>query len=370
MKISFAETEPGQEEFFEKELKTHRLEFCTTAADCAPDTEALSIFTESKIDEKFLDQHPDLRLIATRSTTFDHIRLDACARRGVAVCNVGSSYGDNTVPEHIFALILAICRKLRSARDVVEGRNFSYESLRGIELNGKTLGVVGTGRIGQQVLRLAKAFGMKLLGTDSHPDPEAAARLDFRYVTFSRMLRLADFVSINVPLTSATYHLFNRKSFAKCRRGLILINTARGPIIESEALIEALDSGIISGAGLDVLEDERVMRKKAAHILTEQILERLRDSFAPVEPLANDPQRISEVRRLMHNSALMAHPHVIVTPHIAFNSFEAVARINRTTVDNIKAFLSGKPRNMVAPQQPKPRASRRKPAKPAKELMD
>jgi len=354
MKISFAETEPGQEDFFEKELKSHQLEFCP-AADCAPDTEALSIFIESKIGDDFLDAHPALRLIVTRSTTYDHIALDACARRGVAVCNMGASYGDHTVSEHIFALILAICRKLRLAMHVIEGRDFSYEALRGIELNGKTLGVVGTGRIGRQVLRLAKAFGMETLGCDSDPDAGAALSLGFRYVTFPRMLRLADFVSINVPLTSSTYHLFNRESFAKCRRGLILINTARGPIIDSEALIEALDSGIIAGAGLDVLEDERVMRKKAAHILTEQIIERLRGPFAPVEPLANDPQRISDVRRLMHNSALLAHPHVIVTPHIAFNSFEAIARINRATVDNINGFLAGKPRNLVGPKQRAPR---------------
>jgi len=363
MKISFIETEPGEEEFFEKELKGHQIEFCGAAADCAPDTEALSIFIESKIDEPFLAAHPALRLIVTRSTTYDHIQLDACARHRVAVCHVGGSYGDNTVPEHIFALILAICRKLRTAMDVVAGHSFSYEALRGIELNGKTLGVVGTGRIGRQVLRLAKAFGMETLGTDSHRDLEAAAGLGFRYVSFSRMLKLADFVSINVPLTASTYHLFNRESFAKCRRGLILINTARGPIIDSEALIEALNSGIIAGAGLDVLEDERVMRKKAAHILTEQILERLHDSFAPVEPLANDPRRISEVRRLMHNSTLLGHPNVLVTPHIAFNSFEAIARIDRITVENIRAFISGTPQNLL---EIKPRASlaaRRKMAK-------
>jgi D-lactate dehydrogenase len=260
---------------------------------------------------------------------------------------VGASFGDNTVPEHIFLLILAICRKLRPAMEVATGRAFSYEALRGMELNGKTLGVVGTGRIGRQVLRLAKAFGMETLGTDSHRDAECASSLGFRYVSFLQMLRRADVVSINVPLTPSTYHLFNRESFAKCRRGLILINTARGPIIDSEALIEALDSGIIAGAGLDVLEDERVMRKKAANILTEQIIQRLRGPFAPLEPLENDPSRISEVRSLMHNSTLVGHPNVLVTPHIAFNSFESIARINRTTVDNINAFLAGKPQNLV-----------------------
>jgi len=332
MKISLAETQPAEADFFEKELKGHDLELCDVVGDASPDTEVLSIFINSKIDAQFLAEHPALRLIATRSTTYDHIDLRACALRRIAVCSVGGSYGDHTVPEHIFALILALCRKLRPAMEVVAGRSFSYEALRGIELNGKTLGVIGTGRIGRQVLRLAKAFGMETLGTDSHRDPEAAAALGFRYVSFSRMLQLADFVSINVPLTPSTYHLFNRETFAKCRPGMILINTARGPMIDSEALIEALDSGIIAGAGLDVLEDERVMRKKAAHIL-------------------------SEVSSIMHNSTLMGHPNVIVTPHIAFNSHEAIARINRITIDNIAAFLRGEPRNLISLARP----TRRKP---------
>jgi D-lactate dehydrogenase len=359
MKIAFSETEPAEEEYFEKELRGHRIEYCDGAADCAPDTEVLSVFINSKIDARFLAQHPALRLIATRSTTHDHIQLDACARRGVTVCCVGS-YGDNTVPEHVFALILAICRKLRLAMEVTGGQRFSYEELRGYELNGKTLAVVGTGRIGRQVLRLAKAFGMETIGSDSNPDPEAAESLGFRYVGFARMLRMADFISINVPLNSATYHLFNREAFAKCRRGMVLINTARGAIIDTEALIEALDAGIVSGAGLDVLEDERVMRKRAAHILTEQILERLHDGFVPLEPMGNDPLRISEVRRLMHNSTLLNHPNVIVTPHIAFNSHEALGRINRCTVQNINAYLSGAPQNLVTTGVAKPTAPKKK----------
>jgi len=362
MNIAFVETGPADERFFEKELEAHRLEFCDAAGDCAMDTEALSIFINSKIDAGFLAEHPEVRLIATRSTTYDHIDLKACAARGVAVSSVGS-YGDHTVPEHVFALLLAIFRKLRQAMDVAAGRSFSYEQLRSVELHGKTLGVIGTGRIGRQVLRLAKAFGMETIGSDNRPDREAAASLGFRYVSFARMLELADIISINVPLTPLTFHLFNGGTFAKCRRGMILINTARGAIIDSEALIDALDTGIIAGAGLDVLEDERVMRKKATHILAEQILEHIHDSFAAVEPLGTDPSRISEVRRLMHNSTLVAHPNVIVTPHIAFNSYEAIARINRITVDNIQSYLSGASQNLVGPKARTPRVSRRKPKK-------
>jgi D-lactate dehydrogenase len=253
------------------------------------------------------------------------------------------------VPEHIFALILALSRKLRPAMEVMAGKSFSYEALRGMEIAGKTLGVVGTGRIGRQVLRLAKAFDMQTIGYDSHPDPAAAVELGFEYVTFPEMLEQADIVSINVPLTQNTYHMFNRETFAKCKRGMILINTARGRIIESAALIEALESGIIAGAGLDVLEDERLMRKRAAYILTEQIVAHLHGAgdFVPIEPLRHNAQRVSEVRSIIQSSTLLSHPNVIVTPHVAFNSHEALERINRITVENIRGFAKGAMPNTV-----------------------
>ena len=359
MKIALAETETAEVEFFEKELGQHELEFCESADDCSEDIDGLSIFINSKIDARFLAARPNLKLIVTRSTTYDHVDLEACGQHGVLVSHVGGSYGDHTVPEHIFALMLALARKLRPAlMEVVSGHSFSYEALRGVELHGRTLGVIGTGRIGRQVLKLAKAFGMETIGYDSRPDRALESDLGFKYVSFAKMLKLADFVSINVPLTPATYHLFNRDTFAKCRRGMTIINTARGPIIESESLVEALDSGIIAGAGLDVLEDERIMRKRAAHILTEQILAHLHESFAPVEPLGHNARRISEVKTIMHNNALVSHPNVIVTPHIAFNSVEAMDRINRITVENIKAFIAGTPQNLITAPPSAPRRKR------------
>ena len=359
MQIVFVETGPIENEFFGNEFG--EVTVCENLEYCPEDAEVLCISVASKIDAAFLAAHRKLRLIATRSTTCDHINLKACADRLIAVCNVGAGYGDHTVAEHVFALLLALSRRLRPAMEAMNGRMFSYESLRGAELHGRTLGVIGTGRIGRQVLRLGKAFGMHIAGCDTHRDAAAAAEIGFRYVTFQRLLKLADFISVNVPLTRSTYHLFNHEAFAKCRHGLILVNTARGPVIDSEALVEALDSGIVAGAGLDVLEDERVMRKRADHILTDQIVAHLREEFPPVEPLPLNVDRVSEVRSLLHHSALLGHPNVIVTPHIAFNSYEAVARINRTTAENIHAFLSGKPQNLVGP--PKRSAIPRKPAR-------
>ncbi len=346
MKICFVAIEEADGEFFDAEFRDADLQFCRGLDDVESDVEALSVFITSKIDARFLDAHPKLKLIATRSTTHDHIDLDACGQRNVQVCGVGS-YGDHTVTEHTFALILALCRRLRKAMENKSNQAFSYESLRSIELHGKTFATFGAGRIGRQTLRLAGAFGMKLLACDLHPDGRLAREIGFEYVDFDELLRRADIISLNTPLTPETFHLFNRDTFAKCRRGVIIINTARGRLIDSAALIEALDAGIVGGAGLDVIEDERVMRRNASQIISDQIVEHLRDSFGPIEPLRQGAERIREVQRLMENSALLTHANVVFTPHIAFNSVEAIARINRETADNIKAFAAGAPRNIV-----------------------
>lgn len=347
MKLCFVDIEPPERVFFEKEFPDEELNFCRDLEEAPEDTEVLSVFIESKINARFLDRHPALKFIATRSTTFDHIDLAECERRSITVGTVGS-YGDHTVAEHIFGLLLVVTRRLREAMQVDPSRPFSYQVLRSTELNGKTFGAIGAGRIGRQTLRLAKAFGMDTLAADPLPDPEAAAQIGFTYVTLDELLRRSHFISLNLPLTPDSHHLLNRETLARCRPGVIIINTARGAIIDTEALIEALDAGIVGGAGLDVLEDERVMRKSASHILTGEIMKRLQHGFGDLEPLPQDPDRVNAVRKLMHNSDLLAHPHVVFTPHIAFNSAEALDRINRTTAESIHAFIAGEtPQNLV-----------------------
>jgi len=159
-------------------------------------------------------------------------------------------------------------------------------------------------------------------------------------VSFDELLARSHVISLNLPLTTASFHLFNRETFAKCRRGVMIINTARGRLIDTRALVEALDAGIVSAAGLDVLEDERVMRRKATSIISEQIVEHLHDSFSPIEPLIPNSNRAEEVRLIIENSELLDRPNVVFTPHIAFNSMEAIARINRATANHIKNFLA------------------------------
>lgn len=339
MKIGFLEIEPAEAAVFEAAFPEEELEQYEQLSDVPAEVEVLSIFIHSKIDAGFLAAHPALKFIATRSTTTEHIDLEACARRGIAVRNV-PSYGDYTVTEHTFALILALARRLRQAMASQNFGSFSLESFRSMELHGKTLGSVGAGRIGRQTLRLGKAFGMETLVCEIQPDPEAAAAYGFQYVDFPTLLSRSHIISINVPLTPETFHLFDRDTFSKCRRGVLLINTARGRIIDSEALIDALDAGIVGGAGLDVLEDERVMHKSAGQIITSQIIEHLQSFGGSREPRAADPVRVREVARLMHNSALLSHPHVVFTPHVAFNSSEAIDRINRATIENIRAFAA------------------------------
>jgi D-lactate dehydrogenase len=346
MKLCFVDLEPLGREFFAEAFPSEEIWFGESLDEVPEEAEAVSVFIGSRITRQFLERHPAVKLIATRSTTTDHIDLRECAARGVTVRTV-ESYGDHTVTEHTFALLLMLTRRMREATSSDSRHSFSYEALRSTELHGKTLGVIGTGRIGRQTLRLGKAFGMETIGMDLSPDPAVAAEIGFRYVDLEELLRSSHVISLHVPLTVQTFHLFNRETFSQCRRGAFLINTARGALIETQALAEALDAGILGGAGLDVLEDERVFRRKASNIISEQIIERLHVSYAPIEPLVPSAERADEVRRLMRNSELLSRPNVVCTAHIAFNSVEAIARINRATAQNIETFFAARASNGI-----------------------
>jgi len=342
MRIYFTETEPSEQEFFRRELEEHDLSFVASLAEVGEDAEILSPFIYSRVSAEFLETHPRLRLVASRSSGHDHINLLACRERGVSV-SIVPSYGDNTVAEHTFALLLAVSRRLRLSMNTHEGNHFTYETLRGFDLKGRTLGVIGSGRIGLHVIRIARAFGMRVLAYDLNPNRFMSEILGFEYHPLDALLENADILTLHIPLMAGTYHLLNRETLARCRRGVIVINTARGALIDTEALIEALETGQVGGAGLDVLEEEQVLHKESLHIISEQIVRRLQSGVAPEELRASDPERVGELQRLMRNAKLIARPDVVFTPHTAFNSLEAVARINRTTLGNIRAFLEGHP---------------------------
>jgi D-lactate dehydrogenase len=345
-RIVFVETEASEQEWLTGAMTEHQLSFAPDLDNVAGDAQILSVFLNSTINGELLDRHSSIELITTRSTTTEHIDVAECGRRGVTVSNV-TTYGEHTVAEHTFALMLGLSRKLREAMGVSRETAFSYEQLRGSDLRGKTLGVVGAGHIGQHVIRMAKAFGLEPVVYDIETNTDLARDLGFSYVGFEELLASADIITLHAPLTAETYHLFDRQAFAKCRPGVLIINTARGRLIETVALVEALDSGIVGGAGLDVLEDERVMRRATNRVIGDQIIERLHSDFAPRELRAHDNSRIKELHDLMLHHNLLERSNVLFTPHIAFNSMEAVERILVATVENIRAFVAGAPINVV-----------------------
>ena len=294
-----------------------------------PAATVLCTFIEAHIGEAELSRFPALKLIATRSTGYDHIDLQAAATRGVVVTNV-PFYGENTVAEFAFALLLALSRRIIDADERVRQTGiFSHEGLRGFDLAGKTIGVIGTGHIGAHVIRMAKGFGMKVVGFDVYPNAELSHTLDFSYASLPELLATSDIVTLHVPYNEKTNHLINRKNIKKIKKGAFLINTARGAVVETQALIEALQSGILAGAGLDVLEEEGHLADEAA-LLT--------------SPHPNE----SGLKMVLENHYLISHPRVIVTPHLAFNTTEAVERILETTIGNIENFKASSPTNVVA----------------------
>jgi D-lactate dehydrogenase len=222
---------------------------------------------------------------------------------------------------------------------------FSYAATRGFDLAGKTLGIVGMGRIGQRVAELAHAFQMSVLAFDiDHPDGLEKS-LDFKYVPLEELLRGSDIVSLHTPLTAGTYHILNRETLAMCRKGVYIVNTARGSLIDTHALREALDSGQVDGAGLDVLQDERVMRRPVSDIIAADIVQHLRSDALAYD--ARDADRVRQLEELMLGDAVLSRSNVVFTPHVAFNSVEAVARVQETTIESIMAFTKGQPVNIV-----------------------
>jgi D-lactate dehydrogenase len=290
------------------------------------DAEIVSPFIYSKLTAERLAKLPKLKMVATRSTGFDHIDMAECARRGITVCNV-PFYGENTVAEHTFALILALSRKVHEAFVRVRAGNFSLEGLRGFDLKDKTIGVVGAGRIGLHVIRIARGFGMKVLAFDVKRDNFWAEVLGFEYAELDDLLGRSDIITLHAPYNRHTHHLINRDNIHKFKRGAILINTARGGLVNTDALLKGLDDGILAGAGLDVLEGEEAIYEESA--------------------LLGDATNPEKLRTAIQNHVILKKPNVVFTPHNAFNSQEALERILDTTAENIAAFAAGAAKNVV-----------------------
>jgi D-lactate dehydrogenase len=253
-----------------------------------------------------LDACPRLKLIVTRSAGYDHIDLEAAQARGVVVCNV-PDYGAHMIAEHAFGLMLAVARNIcRGHERYRRLQRFDDTGLGGVELYGKTLGVIGTGRIGRHSIRIGTGFGMYVLAYDVVPDEALASEMGFQYRPMDEVLANADFVTLHVPLIEATRHLIDAEALAGIKPGAILVNTSRGGVVDTQALKEALASGRLRGAGLDVLEDERTV---------------------------------------YHD---FGQANVVVTPHLGWHTEEARDRIMQISLQNVRAWMAGDPVHRVA----------------------
>jgi len=341
MKIVFVETEEDERPSFAESLAGHEIGFVDDIADVPRDAEIVSVFINSRVGSEFFRRHPKVRLVASRSSSTDHLDVKAAARRGVVLTHV-PDYGAATVAEHTFALILGVTRRLRHCLDTRNRGRGVTERLRGLELRGKTLGAVGTGRVGRMVLSIGRAFGMDCLAFDMEPDAQLAEKTGFQYVSLDKLLRCSDIVTLHVPLNPQTRHMLSAKRLARGKPGFILINTARGALVDIDALLAGLNSGRVGGVGLDVLEDDTVLRNDASRIIGEQIVQKIHATSTPGgDPLRRE-KRLRELEGIMRNRRLLAHENVFFTPHVGFNSIEAIERINLGTVQSIRDFLAGR----------------------------
>ena len=330
--VAFFEIEDWEKEYLKE--RTPDASFLFTDKKVQEETneemfqaEILSPFIYSELSKENLEKFPNLKMIATRSTGFDHIDLDYCKEKGIIVCNV-PSYGAHAVAEHTFALLLAISRKIVPTVEQSRRGNYELKGLAGFDLAGKTMGVIGTGKIGGKVIQLARAFEMKVLVYTHHPE-EFAGQEGISSVPLEELLKQADVVTLHLPHTPQTHHIINHDNIKLFKKGSVLLNTARGPLVETQAILEGLESGILSGAGLDVLEEECNLKEER---------ELLHDEYV---------QKCDLKTQLMDH-VLINRDDVLFTSHNGFHSKEAVRQILDVSAENIEAFIKGSPQNVVA----------------------
>ncbi len=332
VKIGFFELKKKEKKYIKEHFKEDDVVFVEGHLDegnvhLVSDREVLGVFVYSKITGELLDKMPNLKFIATFSTGFDHIDLEECRKRGIKVSNV-PFYGENTVAEHAMALLLCISRRIIESYDRVRQGNFEVDGICGFDLKGKTIGIIGGGHIGMHVVRMAKGFEMNVLVYDLHENKELEEKMGFRYVDINYLLENSDIISLHVPYNKYTHHLINKGNIYKMKKGVVLINTSRGGVIETDALVEALEKKHVAWAGLDVLEGECEIKEER-------------------QLLSKHFENTCDFKLIAENHILINLPNVIVTPHNAFNSKEALTRILDTSIKNIKMFLDGKWVNKV-----------------------
>ncbi len=318
MRIAFFSTKPYDRRFFEAANadSTHELVFLfprltAETARLADDVDAVCVFVNDELGRPTLEQLAEqgVKLIALRCAGFNNVDVPAAAELGLTVVRV-PAYSPHAVAEHTVALMLALNRKLHRAHNRVQEGNFALDGLLGFDFHGRTVGIVGTGAIGQCVARILNGFGCHLLAYDVHPHPEAEA-LGVRYVTFEELAEQSDVVTLHCPLLPATHHLVDAAAIARMKSGVMLVNTSRGGLIDTRAVVDGLKSRHVGHLGIDVYEEEGDL-----------FFEDLSDTIIHDDVFAR----------------LLTFPNVIVTGHQAFFTQEALEAIAATTLANVDEF--------------------------------
>ncbi len=299
----------------EHKLLVTEEELNETSVHLAESSSALVLFTSDKAGETILKQLAayGVRYMALRSVGFDHVDLKVAKELNIKVANV-PAYSPYSVAEHAVTLLMALNRHLTQSGKLIKSNDFRLDGLTGFDVHGKTVGIVGFGKIGQAFARIMNGFGCNLLCYDPHPDHESAKELNLQFVTLNELCSRSDIISIHCPLNASTRHLFNASVFAVMKKGVFLINTARGPVIKTEDLLRALDLGVFGAVGLDVYEFEKGLffRDHRHEPLQDPLFEQLR-----------------------------TYGNVLITGHQAFLTETALTNIADTTAYNLKCFEKG-----------------------------
>ena len=316
-KIAFFDTKPYDKEVFDEENTHYEMVYFESklnekTARLAQGFDCICAFVNDDINQKVIDTlyENGIGLIALRSAGYNNVDLKA-AQDKITIVRV-PSYSPHSIAEHAFSLLQTLNRKIHRAYIRTRDFNFSLVGMNGIVLYQKTIGIVGVGAIGRAMIQIAKGYGMRVVCFDPHPDES----LGVEFVDLDTLFKESDVISLHCPLTKATYHMINKESIAKMKKGVYFINTSRGALVDTASLLDALNEGKIRGAGLDVYEEgeDLFFEDKSLTIVKDNIL-----------------------------SLLISRPNVIVTSHQAFLTDESLTQIARTTFDNLDQYFAHQP---------------------------
>lgn len=320
MKIAFFSTQPYDREFFNQANQDERFAYQFYETHLGPhiveavnDVDAVCVFVNDRVNREVMEvlASRGVKIVALRCAGFNNVDLDAARAYGISVCRV-PAYSPEAVAEHAMAMLLTLNRKTHKAYNRVREQNFSLNGLLGFNLYGKTIGVVGTGKIGKAFCRIAKGFGCELLAFDIYEDPQLK-EMGVSYVGMEELYKASDIISLHCPLVPENKHMVNRETIQQMKDGVVLLNTSRGALIHTDAVIDGLKKRKIGGLALDVYEQEEKLFFKdlSGAIIEDDTIQRL-----------------------------MSFPNVLITAHQAFFTKEALTQIASTTVRNIEELLS------------------------------